>query len=318
MGFSDINRALTKAYEKCTDRIDLDSKTRIAIFSDLHRGVSDGADDFFHNRLIFGYALYHYYENGFTYVELGDGDELYENRKLADIVQAHGDIFGALNAFHNENRFYYVLGNHNIQMGKPRWLRKAVEGARTHFPELFLNLRVYKTLKLGERIFLVHGHQGDLINDFLAPFGRFWVRYVWRPLQAVAGFKDPARPAENEKKRNKLEEAILSWARAKRVVVIAGHTHRSMFSALSKQDRKLGQKNEEPNYFNCGSGVHPRCVTGLEIQDMTIELVKWHIVADPRGEGCLKVARQPIKDCRRGLNDIFAEIDRLASGQAQG
>jgi UDP-2,3-diacylglucosamine pyrophosphatase LpxH len=310
---SSVYNSLTKAYENCTDIIELDKTPKLAIFSDLHRGVGDGADDFFHNRLIFSYALYHYYKNGFTYVELGDGDELYENKWLVDIVKVHGDIFEMLNAFHNEHRFYYVVGNHNIQMGNPKWLRTALIGARTYCPDLFKNIRIYNSLKLGNRIFMVHGHQGDCINDTFAPLGRFWVRSLWRPLQAVAGFKDPTRPAENEKKRNKLEAAILGWARDKGILVIAGHTHRPMFSALSKQDRRFGYKKEKPYYFNCGSGVHPRCVTGLEIQDNTIALVKWHVVADPEKEGCLRVIRQVFEGCQKNLDEIFAEIDNLSS-----
>ena len=36
-----------------------------------------------------------------------------------------------------------------------------------------------------ERIFLVHGHQGDILNDTLWPVARFLVRYIWRSLELI-------------------------------------------------------------------------------------------------------------------------------------
>ena len=32
----------------------------------------------------------------FTYIELGDGDELWENRSMKQIIEAHGDVFSLL------------------------------------------------------------------------------------------------------------------------------------------------------------------------------------------------------------------------------
>ena len=49
-------------------------------------------------------------------------------------------------------------------------------------------------------------------------------------------------------------------------VVIAGHTHRPRFPV----ERDLF-------YFNTGSCVHPRCITGIEIENGKIALVKWFI-----------------------------------------
>ena len=68
-------------------------------------------------------------------------------------------------------------------------------------------------------------------------------------------------------------------------MLIAGHTHRPMFM---KQD---------PLYFNTGSGVHPRCITAIEINCGQIELVKWYI--NTKKDGTLfidrKVLAGPIK-----------------------
>ena len=50
-----------------------------------------------------------------------------------------------------------------------------------------------------QRIFLIHGHQGDLINDRLWKLGRFLVRYIWKPLE-IWGLNNSTRAAKNYKK----------------------------------------------------------------------------------------------------------------------
>ncbi|MEA2006153.1 MAG: metallophosphoesterase family protein [Acidobacteriota bacterium] len=305
MCYLNIKTALDRARKENKKNIELNQKTMLAIFSDLHRGVGDWADDFMHNSLVFANALDYYYKNEFTYVELGDGDELYENRKLINIVRAHGNIFRLLNSFHNENRLCFIWGNHNLQMRSEEWLKKALEEARTHIRDLFSDIKVYESAMLGDKIFMFHGHQGDSINERFALFGRCWVRYCWRPLQTGLGVKDPTSPAQNIGKRNKVEKAIIEWACNNKMIAVAGHTHRPMFCSLSKQQQEAGAV-EKPYYFNCGSGVHPRCITCLELKDMTVELVKWHIIADPKDEGILRVIRQPINGCKKDLEEIFS------------
>ena len=59
-----------------------------------------------------------------------------------------------------------------------------------------------------EELFLVHGHQGDLLNDTLWPLARFLVRYVWRHLELV-GFLDPTGEAPQEGKRTRGKETIV-------------------------------------------------------------------------------------------------------------
>lgn len=302
-----IGPALDETLEKNEKIFELSVNTRIVIFSDLHRGLGDWADDFMHNSLIFLNALDFYCGEGFIYIELGDGDELYENRRLSDIVRAHGNIFRLMDKLHQEKRLCYIVGNHNIQMRTQRWLEKALEEARAQIAGLFHNLKIHTSAMIGEKIFLFHGHQGDFINDTCAPFGRFFVRHFWRPLQNIFGWKDPTSPAQSFKKRNKVEQGILDWARKNRMIAIAGHTHRPIFMSLNKQQNLAGME-AEPYYFNCGSGIHPRCVTCLEIREMMISLVKWHIVADPEDEKRLKVVREPLPGCTADLPDVFGSL----------
>ena len=50
--------------------------------SDCHRGQGTEGDNFLKNQNLFLGALEYYNHRGFIYIELGDGDELCENRKI--------------------------------------------------------------------------------------------------------------------------------------------------------------------------------------------------------------------------------------------
>ena len=49
--------------------------SRYVIISDCHRGCGTSNDNFLKNQNLYFTALNHYYAQGFTYIELGDGDE---------------------------------------------------------------------------------------------------------------------------------------------------------------------------------------------------------------------------------------------------
>ena len=89
MGWYDrISRAFHDVPE-----LPLDCCSRFALFSDCHRGVGNSNDNFLKNQHLYLAALRYYFQNGFTYLELGDGDELWENRSLARIIDIHSDVF---------------------------------------------------------------------------------------------------------------------------------------------------------------------------------------------------------------------------------
>ena len=98
-----IDKALASAKE-----INQEEHPRIVVFSDCHRGNGTWNDSFLNNKTLFQAALGYYRENDFTYIELGDGDELWENRKFSDIEEIHADIFQQFLPFMLEN--VYGLG----------------------------------------------------------------------------------------------------------------------------------------------------------------------------------------------------------------
>ena len=232
------------------------------LMSDCHRGDGNWSDNFANNKTIYLAALQEYYDRGFIYLELGDGDELWENRSMAEILEKHGDVFALMERFYCRNRMYMMYGNHDLKKG--RHLK------RPCFPDI----PVYESILLKgndmERgILLLHGHQGDFWNETLWYLTRFLVRYLWRPLEQL-GVKDPTSAAKNYKKKERVERRMAHWARKRQQVLIAGHTHRPYFSG----------EGDDGWYYNTGSGVHPHSVTALEIVQGSISLVKWRQVPD--------------------------------------
>ena len=109
-------------------------------------------------------------------------------------------------------------------------------------------------------------YQLDLMNDELSFISKFLVRYVWRFLSAIAGFKEPTSPANSYKKGGKIDQKLNDWANEHKMLLICGHTHRAKFP-------KIG----EGLYFNDGSCVFPNSITTIEINKGLISLVKWSV-----------------------------------------
>ena len=86
------DKRLTEAYNGAKIEY-YNEQSKYVIFSDIHRGDDSVSDEFARNQNIFLHALDYYYAKGYTYVEAGDGDELWEYPKFKHIRLAHSDIF---------------------------------------------------------------------------------------------------------------------------------------------------------------------------------------------------------------------------------
>jgi hypothetical protein len=69
--------------------VPFDDRSKFVFFSDVHRGDDSLSDEFARNRHIYYHALNYYYRDDFTYVEVGDGDELWENGLFRRIYNSH-------------------------------------------------------------------------------------------------------------------------------------------------------------------------------------------------------------------------------------
>src|SRR5699024_2666456 len=120
---------LNKAFKNAIT-IPFDDNSKFIIFSDCHRGDNSFADDFANNRNTYFHALKEYYKNGFTYIELGDGNELWENLHFKSIFEAHKNVFLLLKEFHDDNRLHMVYGNHDLIYNDQQEIKKHYDSWR--------------------------------------------------------------------------------------------------------------------------------------------------------------------------------------------
>lgn len=255
---------------KDAEKLKIDDHSKLVIMSDCHRGAGDNDDNFIKNQNIFKAALIYYYNRGFTYVELGDGDEMWEVRNYKDIVEQHIDTFKQLKKFHDSGRLIMIYGNHDIEKKSSKVLEKYFyyynDKIEKKEKSLLDGLKVYESLVLDYEnydIFMLHGHQVDFLNSNLWKFSRFLVRHIWRYLEQI-GIMDPTSAGKNYRVTKKVEKKLKKWSGENNKILIAGHTHRPIFP-------KIGQSL----YFNDGSCIHPNGITCIEIENGNITLVKW-------------------------------------------
>ncbi len=249
--------------------------TRYIVFSDCHRGIGNANDNFLKNEFLYLAAMGHYNRECFTCLELGDGDELWENRSLDRIKEAHQESFEMLARFYEAGRLYLVYGNHDMVKKDPAFLEKNFQ---TCFCDQDLcerplcpGVRFYPGIILRDSenkqdIYLTHGHQADLLNSTFWRLSRFLVRYVWRPLEAL-GIPDPTSAAKNNTRKKQSEKRLSQWAALRGLYLVTGHTHHPMI--------------KDSGYFNTGSCIHPSGITGIEIRGRCLTLVKWSVASRP-------------------------------------
>lgn len=246
--------------------------SRYVFLSDCHRGCGTANDNFLKNQNLFFAALQYYYQEGYSYIELGDGDELWENRSVNQIMDIHSDAFWMMSRFYEEERLHLIYGNHDMVKQSESFSKKLCTSyycrERKEWTSLFPGIRFHESIILknsgsGPNLYLTHGHQADIMNSVFWKLTRFLVRYIWKPLERV-GFTDPTSAAKNNTKKDKVEQRLLSFTQKHSCILITGHTHRPA----------LDEKGQIP-LLNTGSCVHPRCITAIELEGRAFSLVKW-------------------------------------------
>ncbi|WP_315115765.1 metallophosphoesterase [Clostridium intestinale] len=273
-------KRLNEAYNNA--RIEeFDDNSKYIFFSDCHRGENTPYDEFSKNQNIFLFALEYYYNNGYTYVEVGDGDELWEHSNFKHIRLAHDEVYTQLKKFFDEDRLIMLYGNHNIQLKYPDFVEKNYykfyDDYNEEDIELFPGITIYEGVVFrhrdtGQEILTVHGHQGDVLNDSFWYFNMLSVRYFWKFFHSI-GFINPASPVRNAEKIHKIERIYSHWIKRHKTMIICGHTHRPHFP-----------KAKELPYFNDGSCVRASGIQGIEIENGEIMLIEWRIRTDSEGD----------------------------------
>lgn len=279
--------SLIKLYNSC-ERVKIDGNSKIVIMSDVHRGDGSYSDSFIDNRNVYYAALLYYYKEGYTLVEAGDGDELWKNKSFRDIAYNYKGVFKLMKRFNKEKRLHLLYGNHDEKKSSKEFIDKEVSylncmGIGEDFVKFVKDVEykegiVLNYTPLNKDIFITHGHQVDFMNYELCMISKFLVRYFWRFLEGVAGFKAPTSPANNYKKGGVIDDKLEAWAKKNNKFIICGHTHKSRFP-----------KAKEGSYFNDGCCVLPYSISTIEINLGLISLVKWSI--EPKEDNVLYIRR---------------------------
>lgn len=244
-----IHRRLSQVLETAKT-IPFDDSSRFVFFSDLHRGDRSRSDSFLPNARLFLHALTLYERSGFTYIEVGDGDELWKGWPFPEIREAHRRVFDLLHHMNLDQRLHLILGNHDLKHKPHHQVFK--DGLLAH------EGLVLQHQQTGQQLFAVHGHQADIINDRLYFLARRAARFGHR-LRDLA-----VQWYQREPQMGKLEQRITDWVREYHQIVICGHTHRPAFP-----------KNGGPPYFNTGSCIVPGTITGLELLNGALVPIRW-------------------------------------------
>lgn len=206
------------------------------IFSDHHRGIGDGADDFRACKESYLKALPHYYENDFELILLGDVEEFWENA-FKRVISSYKDVMLLEKAFYDKNNLIKVWGNHDDD-----W--QYLINLKEHLFPFFNNIKAHEgldlSIKLNEKevgkIFLVHGHQGTSASDRFAFISKWFVRNIWRNFQRL--FKVPlSTPSKSKELKSAHDIAMFNWAsRVEKQLLICGHTHQPVFMSRNHVD----------------------------------------------------------------------------------
>src|ERR1700730_10899874 len=285
------------------------SKGKFIIFSDMHKGARDLADNFRLAEKNYLAALDYYYQNDYSLICLGDCEELWENKP--DVLMKTNRIcLDAEVRFLNANRYYRTFGNHDLEWkyDVPRILYlKPVFSDKLKIYEGFVLQAVQNNKSY--KIFLTHGHQGDLRSDGNA-FSKWVVAAIWTPIQRYLdiNINTVSDSIELVDKHNII---MYQWSDTQEnLVFISGHTHKPVFASLDHVERltielekgtaandealiksltiELEKRKAEyagkqfhktmvtPSYFNSGCCCFSDGdITGIEIAEGEIRLIKW-------------------------------------------
>jgi predicted phosphodiesterase len=284
---------------------------RYIIFSDLHKGACNGADDFMVCEERYLAALDYYYQNGYHLIALGDCEELWENT-LTPVKKSHKRSFEKEKQFLPKNAFTKIFGNHDLFWVYDPFAPLQLKDIYGMDVPIYEGVVLQTTVK-GQplQIFCTHGHQGDKVSDGNW-FSKFFVSKIWAPLQSYLGI-NPNTPAYDASLKTVHNTLMYEWSvQQKNLLLITGHTHQPVFESLTHIERlyrqllfarqvadkgmtealqkeierrkfKYDTISEEysklkPTYFNSGCCCFSDGdITGIEIEGNCLRLVEWQI-----------------------------------------
>lgn len=259
------------------------AKDKFIIFSDHHKGNKDHGDDFASNEPNYLVALDYYLSNKFNYINLGDAEELWKYCP-EEVISKNMISLRTEAKFQQENKYYKTFGNHDLtwknKLDVDRWFKNIFTLPLPVWEGILLKTNINnKPLS----IFLTHGHQGDKMSDNNA-LSTWMVAHLWRPLQRYLEI-NVNTPAKDFTLRDKHNIMMHEWSSHRQnLLLITGHTHKPVFASGRFSDHPnnvvsndVDKVQIKPSYFNSGCCCYnDGDITGIEIADEKISLIKWH------------------------------------------
>ncbi|MXV16227.1 metallophosphoesterase [Pedobacter sp. HMF7056] len=281
---------------------------RFIILSDQHKGAKNGADDFMLAERNYLAALDHYFNGNYCYINLGDSEELWKNGVIS-VTRENPLSFEKEKQFLKEKRFIKIFGNHDLFWDNDPLAAITLLGIYGEKVRIYTGALLETDIGGNPfKIFLTHGHQGDLQSDGNW-FSKWFVSMVWAPLQSYLGI-NPNTPSNNDELKTEHNRLMYEWsARQENMLLVTGHTHQPVFLSLTHLERLYQSLNDakkagdqlliqefereirsrwrkgdiipdftsyRPTYFNAGCCCFDDGdITGIEIADGYIRLVKW-------------------------------------------
>lgn len=288
-------------------------KQKFIIFSDQHKGAKNGADDFALAEQNYLTALNYYNQNNYHYIQLGDAEELWEN-SLAEVKKNNQLSFEKEKIFLQRDAFIKVFGNHDLIWDNSPFASLELENIYGQKVSIYEGI-ILRTAdgKSNFDIFLTHGHQGDELSDGNW-FSKWFIAKIWAPLQMYLSI-NPNTPSTQDHLKTDHNRFMYEWvSQRKNMYLITGHTHQPVFQSLTHLEslyRNLARAREisdnltiksieteikekklkgqmlpdftayQSTYFNSGCCCFDDGdITGIEIADNKIRLVKWEYGSD--------------------------------------
>ena len=315
-----VNKSLSALYRKLLQpkskkglTISFSKADSFIIFSDQHKGAKNGSDMFQLAEKNYISALDYYNKLGCYFINLGDCEELWANG-IDEVKKADHASFKTEKQFLERKSYLKIYGNHDLY-----WDNDPLAGMTLkeiygqHIPIYEGCILQTKIGKRALRIFMTHGHQGDLQSDGNW-FSKWFISNIWAPLDNYLRI-NVNTPANNDQLKTLHNSMMADWsARHTDTLLITGHTHQPVFQSLTHLERlyfqlfearkrsdeqqtaeieqqivlRIAKGDAEPDlsktkpyYFNTGCCCFDDGdITGIEIADHQISLVRWKYDAE--------------------------------------
>jgi predicted phosphodiesterase len=334
--------------------LDITKGGKVLIMSDFHMGAGKRDDLVYNGKFLADILADYYFKNGWTLLLNGDIEEL-QRYSLSAIRDQWPDLYASFNLFHNDNRLYKTLGNHDesliFEKNYPYPLYNAVKIDTGFMP-----------------IYVFHGHQSSKMYTHYNNLLHLSIRYLLKPL----GIRNLS--GRNPHRRFSIEKQAYDFSLEQNCISIIGHTHRTLFESLGRfeyikyeierlcrdypsapeNDRiriasevgnlrielgklKRSEKRDAirhslygdevpvPCVFNSGCAIGKHGVNAIELDKDTISLVYWFIEGRQMkfiSRGWYKI--EPFGDAYRravlnsdALNYVNAKVKLLGADKGQ-